>query len=41
MMKSFVLVVKDNNISGEIVECGVYNGNTLAFLGKTLDQFEL
>ena len=29
------------NIPGEIVECGVYNGNTLAFLGKTLDQFEL
>ena len=33
--------IKNNNISGEIVECGIYNGNTLAFLGRTLDQFEL
>ena len=33
--------IKDENIEGDVVECGVYNGSTLAFIGKIIDELEL
>jgi len=29
--------IKNENVEGDIVECGVYNGNTLAFIGEKAD----
>ena len=33
--------INDENIEGDIVECGVYNGNTMAFIGEISDEFNL
>ena len=33
--------IKNENIEGDIVECGVYNGNTLAFIGEINDELKL
>ena len=33
--------IKNENIEGDIVECGVYNGNTLAFIGEISDELKL
>ena len=33
--------IRNENIEGDIVECGVYNGNTLAFIGEIVDELEL
>ena len=33
--------IKNKNIEGDIVECGVYNGNTLAFIGEINDELNL
>ena len=33
--------IKNENIEGDIVECGVYNGNTLAFIGEINDELNL
>ena len=33
--------INDENIEGDIVECGVYNGNTMAFIGEINDEFNL
>ena len=33
--------IKKENIEGDIVECGVYNGNTLAFIGEINDELKL
>ncbi len=33
--------INDENIEGDIVECGVYNGNTLAFIGEIIDELNL
>ena len=33
--------IKNQNIDGDIVECGVYNGNTLSFIGLISDKFNL
>ena len=33
--------IKNENVKGDIVECGVYNGNTLAFIGEIVDELEL
>ena len=30
-----------NKIPGDIVECGIYNGNTLSLLGKLLNKYQL
>lgn len=31
----------NENIEGDIVECGVYNGNTLSFIGKNCEEIKL
>ena len=33
--------IKNENVKGDIVECGVYNGNTLAFIGEIVDELKL
>ena len=33
--------INDENIEGDIVECGVYNGNTMAFIGEINDELNL
>ena len=33
--------INDENIDGDIVECGVYNGNTMAFIGEINDELNL
>ena len=33
--------INDEKIEGDIVECGVYNGNTLAFIGEINDELNL
>ena len=33
--------INDEKIDGDIVECGVYNGNTLAFIGEINDELNL
>jgi len=33
--------IKNENVKGDIVECGVYNGNTLAFIGEIADELKL
>ena len=33
--------ISDNKISGDIVECGVYNGNTLSLLGRLIKKHNL
>ena len=33
--------INDENIDGDIVECGVYNGNTMAFIGEIHDELKL
>jgi O-methyltransferase len=33
--------IKNENVRGDIVECGVYNGNTLAFIGEIVDELKL
>ena len=33
--------IKNENIEGDIVECGVYNGNTMAFIGEINDELNL
>ena len=33
--------INDERIEGDIVECGVYNGNTLAFIGEINDELNL
>ena len=33
--------INNENIEGDIVECGVYNGNTLAFIGEINDELKL
>ena len=33
--------INKNNIDGDIVECGVYNGNTLSFIGLICKKFNL
>ena len=36
-----VKYIKNNEIPGDIVECGIYNGNTLSFLGKLIKKYDL
>tara|TARA_B100001057_G_scaffold496111_1_gene596737 strand:+ start:812 stop:1597 length:786 start_codon:yes stop_codon:yes gene_type:complete len=33
--------IKNNNIEGDVVECGIYNGFTLSFIGKFLSIYEI
>ena len=33
--------INDENIEGDIVECGIFNGNTLAFIGEINDELKL
>ncbi len=33
--------IKNQKIDGDIVECGIYNGNTLSFIGLITDKFNL
>ena len=33
--------IKNNKISGDIVECGIYNGNTLSFIYKLIKRYKL
>lgn len=33
--------IRNENVEGDIVECGVYNGNTLAFIGEIVDELKL
>ena len=35
-ISQIIKYISDNNIEGDIVECGIYNGSTLAFISKNL-----
>ena len=33
--------VKNNNVEGDFVECGIYNGFTISFIGKFLSKYNI
>ena len=33
--------IKNNNVEGDFVECGIYNGFTLSFIGKFLSKYKM
>ncbi len=33
--------IKNNNVEGDFVECGIYNGFTLSFIGKFLSKYQM
>ena len=40
-ISQIIKYISDNNIEGDIVECGIYNGSTLAFISKNLKKNNL
>ena len=40
-IKQSIIHIFKNNISGDIVECGVYNGYTLSYIGKTIEELNI
>ena len=33
--------IKNNNVEGDFVECGIYNGFTISFIGKFLSKYNI
>ena len=36
-----LIYINDNNLNGDLVECGIYNGSTLSFIGKISDELNI